>query len=636
MAGLIRLLSPDTIDKISAGEVVEKPASVVKELTENAIDAGADKITVEIKEGGITFIRVTDNGCGIYREDIENAFVRHATSKITSLEDLDDIASLGFRGEALSSISAVSKVSLTTKRKDDLTGINVECNGGELGEIKEVGAPDGTTIIVKDLFYNTPARKKFLRTSMTEGSYISELMEHLAMSHPNVAISFIMNGKNKFFTSGNGDLSEIIYRIYGKETAKNLIPVDKETEGIHISGFLGKTILARSNRSYEIFFVNSRYVRSKIISQALEEGYAGFLMQHKYPFAVLHIDVDGTMIDVNVHPTKMEIRIMDPKPFASFLIETVKEAVGQSVLMPEYIAFEEEERKKDEEKRLVNTTYHAPEPFETRTAQPIETPQEVNAALQADIAPAAFKVIGNPEPKKTQSNIVKNVIKKEDPYVGKAVQMELFNEAMDLAEKPALYENEKPMDSFRIIGQVFATYWIVEYNEKIYFVDQHAAHEKVNYEKWMEKLRNKENPTQQLMPPIVVTLTKKEEITLAKYLDHFTFLGFEIEDSSGSEIAIRGIPLDLYGSDARELFLSVLDELTEFPLKGNPEIVNAKIASMSCKAAIKGNQTISLGEAKTLLRKLFSLQNPYHCPHGRPTMFSMSKYEMEKRFKRVI
>ncbi|HAF27333.1 MAG TPA: DNA mismatch repair endonuclease MutL [Lachnospiraceae bacterium] len=636
MAGLIHLLSADTIDKIAAGEVVEKPASVVKELTENAIDAGADKITVEIKEGGISFIRVTDNGCGIGIEDVNNAFLRHATSKINVLEDLNDIESLGFRGEALSSISAVSRVTLTTKRKDDLSGITVNCEGGELSEIKEVGAPDGTTIIVKDLFYNTPARRKFLRTSMTEGSYISELLEHLAMSHPDIAISFIINGKNKFFTSGNGDLSEIIYRIYGKETVKNLIPVERISEsGIKITGFLGKSVLARSNRSYEVFFVNGRYIRSKVISQSLEEAYQGFLMQHKYPFAVLHFDIPGDLIDINVHPTKMEIRFMDSKPFAAFLIETVSSLLSEGIMIPEYVAFEENEKKEDESNRLVNTSYHAPEPFEKRPAKKIEVPEEVKANLNTAPIVTPYRVIGNPAPKKAPYIPYSNpVIKKDDEVKTKSVQMELFSDALDNAENDEY--TERPEETFNIIGQVFETYWIVEFKDKIYFVDQHAAHEKVNYENWMEKLRNKENPTQMLMPATVITLSPKELQTLLKYEEHFKFLGFEFDNPGGNDIAIRGVPLDLYGTDERDLFLSVLDELTDFPLKGNPEIINTKIASMSCKAAVKGNSRLSVSEAKVLLKKLFSLQNPYHCPHGRPTMFSMSKYEMEKRFKRVI
>lgn len=649
MAGAIHILDSETIDKIAAGEVVEKPASVVKELVENSIDAGADKITVEIKEGGISLIRVTDNGCGIDKEDLEPAFMRHATSKILDIGDLNRLSSLGFRGEALSSISAVAQVEMITKTKDRLMGVKINCNGGTLEAPEEVGAPDGTTIIVRNLFYNTPVRKKFLRTSMTEGSYVAELMQHIAMSHPSVSISYIQNGQTKFFTSGNGDLSEIIYRIYGKDVSDNMIPVEKETEGIRITGFIGKPVLARANRNYETFFINGRYIKSKIISLALEEGYKSFLMQHKYPFAVLHFEISGEEIDVNVHPTKMEVRIMEPQPFCEFVQETIVKCLSNQVLIPEYV----DSRRKDKELPKEEVRELPPEPFETRRREQSEEAgleieketvkekakepvdykipeREIPNTLNEEIS-RGFKILGNPEPKKSASYKPReNVIRQDEAVIGKTAQMEMFTKGLEQTD-------ENRLSQLKIIGQVFGTYWIIEFDDNIYFVDQHAAHEKVYYEKWMKKLEAKESSTQMLMPPLIISLNGREMTVLKKFEDFFVRLGYEIETFGGDEIALRGIPQDLYGVDEKQLFLDALDELVgQMPLKGTPEIILSKLASMSCKAAVKGNQNLSMEEARELLKQLFSLENPYHCPHGRPTMFSMSKYELEKKFKRIL
>lgn len=632
MAGIIHVLDSETIDKIAAGEVVEKPASVVKELVENAIDAGADKIAVEIKEGGISLIRVTDNGCGIAKEDLEPAFMRHATSKITNAEDLNAISSLGFRGEALSSISAVSQVEMITKKREDFLGIKVCCNGGIMGDMEEIGAPDGTTILVRNLFYNTPVRKKFLHTSTTEGSYVFELMQHIALSHPEIAISFIQNGQTRFFTSGNGNLSDVIYRIYGKDVANHIIPVQACQNGIQIQGFIGKTILGRANRNYETFFVNGRYIKSKMISAAVEEGYKTFLMQHKYPFAILHFTLNGEDIDVNVHPTKMEIRIMDPVPFCEFVKETVKNALNETVLIREY---QEENPLKDSETEENSDSQkekeRAPEPFEEkriqRETQPTNLVRET-ADYQMN------KILGNAKqsqtflskPYKTGDNIIKQDTK---PIIKKVEQMELFSTALE-------EDNNNRLTGLKIIGQVFDTYWIVEFEDSIYFVDQHAAHEKVNYESFVDNLKQKKNTTQLLMPPTIVSLSSLEMNAYQNYQSYFSELGFEIEPFGGDELAIRGIPMDLYGNNAKDLFLTVLDELIDTPVRGTPDVILLKIASMSCKASVKGNQQMSYEEAKALLKQLFALDNPYHCPHGRPTMFAMSRQELEKKFKRIV
>ena len=632
MAGIIHVLDSETIDKIAAGEVVEKPASVVKELVENAIDAGADKIAVEIKEGGISLIRVTDNGCGIAKEDLEPAFMRHATSKITNAEDLNAISSLGFRGEALSSISAVSQVEMITKKREDFLGIKVCCNGGIMGDMEEIGAPDGTTILVRNLFYNTPVRKKFLHTSTTEGSYVFELMQHIALSHPEIAISFIQNGQTRFFTSGNGNLSDVIYRIYGKDVANHIIPVQACQNGIQIRGFIGKTILGRANRNYETFFVNGRYIKSKIISAAVEEGYKTFLMQHKYPFAILHFTVNGEDIDVNVHPTKMEIRIMDPVPFCEFVKETVKNALNETVLIREY---QEENPSKDSETEENSDSQkekeRAPEPFEEKRIQKEMQPTNLvreTADYQMN------KILGNAKqsqtflskPYKTGDNIIKQDTK---PIIKKVEQMELFSTALE-------EDNNNRLTGLKIIGQVFDTYWIVEFEDSIYFVDQHAAHEKVNYESFVDNLKQKKNTTQLLMPPTIVSLSSLEMNAYQNYQSYFSELGFEIEPFGGDELSIRGIPMDLYGNNAKDLFLTVLDELIDTPVRGTPDVILLKIASMSCKASVKGNQKMSYEEAKALLKQLFALDNPYHCPHGRPTMFSMSRQELEKKFKRIV
>lgn len=709
MAGIIHVLDSETIDKIAAGEVVEKPSSVVKELVENAIDSGADKIAVEIKEGGISFVRVTDNGCGIAKEDLEPAFLRHATSKIQSAEDLNSISSLGFRGEALSSISAVSQVEMITKKQNNMLGTRVCCNGGVMEAPEDVGAPDGTTVLVRNLFYNTPVRKKFLHSSTTEGSYIFELMQHIALSHPEVSISFIQNGQTRFFTSGNNNLKDVIYRLYGKDTVQQILPVDADRDGIHIHGFIGKPVLGRATRNYETFFVNGRYVKSKVISSAVEEGYKTFLMQHKYPFAILHFTIDGEDIDVNVHPTKMEIRIMNPIPFCAFVKETVASVLNEVSLIRNYTDV-------DSEKDAIKApnVSHAPEPFEknrlkmetqnqapltdseiagvnrnlqknTQNLQDIQstsgiqrTPdiQRIPSVQAGSNTQAMQELQGAPDTQNTQSmqgvqntqsmqplqdmqNIVReqpdyqinkiignsipkqtiitenyktgdNIIKQEQtPVIKKAEQMELFSRALEEAD-------DNTLTGLKIIGQVFETYWIVEFEDNIYFVDQHAAHEKVNYEEFVDKLNKKQNATQMLMPPLVISLSMTEMAIYHKYEDYFVKLGFEIEPFGGDELSMRGIPTDLYGTDAKDLFLTVLDELAEAPVRGTPDVILLKIASMSCKAAVKGNQKISYEEAKVLLKRLFSLENPYHCPHGRPTMFSMSKQEIDKKIKRIV
>lgn len=625
--GEIHILDSVTIDKIAAGEVVERPSSVVKELVENSIDAGADMITVEIKDGGISMIRITDNGSGIEKSEIEKAFMRHATSKITDSSDLAYVTSLGFRGEALSSICAVCQVEMITKTKADFTGLRVCCNGGVMQKPEEIGAPDGTTMIVRNIFYNTPVRQKFLKSKMTEGSYISDLMQHLALSRPDIAFKFIQNGQTKFYTSGNGDVKEIIYRIYGKDTAENIIFMEEETEGIKLLAYLGKPVLNRSTRAFETFFVNGRYIKSNLISTILEEGYKNHLMQHKFPFAVLYFTIDTGKIDVNVHPTKMDIRINEPESFCMTIKDWIKDALLQKELIPE--VKEEVVMKQAEKNQLERElTKYVPEPFEKERVNELkikETPffeeseEEATETIKQDL----HENWNSDSERKSEVSISQE----QELITEKPVQMELsFDKFFDDSVK----------GRYQIIGQIFDTYWMFTYQDKLYIMDQHAAHEKVMYEKFVKQMREHTLETQNLYPPVILSLSGKEQDVFFAYQEQFEEMGFLLEEFGGNEFALRKVPLNLYGYDEKNLFLSVLDSLLESGIKGNNQLILEKIASMSCKAAVKGNQTLSYKEAQTLIETLFTLENPYNCPHGRPTIISMSRYEIEKKFKRIV
>lgn len=655
----IQILDSATIDKIAAGEVVERPSSVVKELVENALDACADAITVEIKEGGITFIRVTDNGSGIDSSQIRNAFMRHATSKIRSAEDLTHVVSLGFRGEALSSICAVAQVELITKTKDNLTGVRYVCEGAVEKECSEIGAPTGTTVLVKNLFFNTPVRRKFLKQPMTEGGYIIDLMEHMALSRPDTAFKLMVNGQVKFHTSGNGSLKEVIYRIYGKETASQLLPFEKETKGIKVEGYLGKPILNRSNRNFENYYINGRYIKSSLIAKALEDGYSNYLMQHKFPFTVLHFTIDTEMVDVNVHPTKMDVRFTGGNYLYDFVASSVAAALQQREMIPEALLSEE----KEEETQKIKV----PEPFEQQRTRQFQVMEEQRyeavrspsrdifireaaeeslkamadntssdddffvqiPARVADSTPTLRTEMpvepaapGTAMPANAEQTEQAPAVKTEPPK-----QLDLFDEKM-------LTKENRPR--YRILGQIFDTYWLIAFTDKLFIVDQHAAHEKVKYERLMKHYHEKDIVTQTLNPPIVVTLSAKEEATFLSCKDVFDGLGFEIEDFGGREYALRGVPVDLYGQEEKTLFLSVLDEMSEGPLHKDLTVVEEKLATMACKSAVKGNHSFSFAEMEALIDELLTLDNPYNCPHGRPTIISMSKYEIEKKFKRIV
>lgn len=770
----IHILNSETIDKIAAGEVVERPGSVVKELVENAIDAGATAVTVEAKDGGIEFIRVTDNGCGMRGDQLRRAFLRHATSKIEDADDLMRVSSLGFRGEALSSIAAVSKVEVITKTPDSITGSRILLEGAKEVSFGEVGAPDGTTFLMRNLFFNTPVRRKFLKQPATEGGYIADLMEHLALSRPDISFKLVLGGQMKFHTSGNGDLREVIYRIYGRDVANALVPVSAQREGIRVEGYLGKPVQVRSNRNFEIYFINGRFIRSNVIARAVEEGYKEYLMQHKFPLCVLHIAMDPGRVDVNVHPTKMDVRFSDAMGFCGYLTEVVRQTLRQREMIPEAsLSSEKELREKRIAERKEREKQSAPEPFEQKRSNAYRVMEEAKYAAgcpkQQDFshnpvwnrvkggnssnAPEPEAVPGIPKSVENKSEENRGITEKLNmgktesvmplpEYAGDAEEAGediFFEETSEITEEPEqaivsepntdsrperaivpepniyaeleqaivpesnIYSEQEAvlvsdsdmlqpprvsgmpskqlhtgqddrmesagtaelssdiaaepymdgeakqlnlfeeriltMDNrsrFRIIGQVFETYWLIEFEDKLLMIDQHAAHEKVNYERLIKQYHEKNVLSQGLMPPVIVTLSGQEEAVLKEHMDTFAALGFEIEAFGGSEYALRSVPVDLYGCNEQEMFLEVLDSLLDGTNFGSLRVIEEKIASMSCKAAVKGNNKLNLAEAEALIDELLTLDNPYNCPHGRPTIITMTKTEMERKFKRIV
>ena len=731
----ITLLDQNTINKIAAGEVIERPASVVKELLENAIDARATAVTVEIKEGGTTFIRVTDNGCGIPREEVPLAFLRHSTSKIKSVEDLFTISSLGFRGEALASIASVCQVELITKTSEALTGSRYSIEGGIERPLEEIGAPEGTTFIARNLFFNTPARRKFLKTPMTEGSHVAELVEKIALSHPEISIRFIQNNQNKLHTSGNHNLKDIIYTVFGREIAANLLAVEAKKQDIAISGFIGKPVIARGNRNYENYFINGRYIRSSIISKAIEEAYKPFMMQHKYPFTMLHFTIEPELLDVNVHPTKMELRFRDGEMVYRMVYDAVSGALAHKELIPEV---ELNKEKAEQEAKEARKHEPSPEPFELRRLEAMSRQQAACAPGSKRLKPAEPSLMrdpdflaenwlkkpagadflhGLPESAAKNEETVQNQAdgarehgqlngmtdRGVQPGEGEAAARDAAAEeaaardaaveeaaardaaAEEAAARDAAVEEAAARDAaaeeaaardaaareaaageaqagaaafsgkpeqldlfdgkllepksrlmHKLIGQVFDTYWLVEFNEQLYIIDQHAAHEKVLYEKTMATLKNREYSSQMLNPPIILTLNMNEEVLLKEHMKYFSDMGFEIEPFGGREYAVRGVPANLLSIAKKDLLIEMIDGLSDDVSTHNPDIIYERVATMSCKAAVKGGSRLSTEEANELIDQLLNLENPYACPHGRPTIISMSRYELEKKFKRIV
>ena len=695
----IQVLDPITIDKIAAGEVIERPASVVKELAENAIDAGATAVTVEIKEGGITFMRIADNGIGIDKEDVRAAFLRHSTSKIRSAEDLAHISSLGFRGEALSSIAAVSQVELLTKTKEAEFGVRYKIAGGKEESLEDAGAPDGTTFLIRQLFYNTPARRKFLKTAMTEASHVGDLVTRLALSHPEVSFRFINNGQVKLHTSGNGNLKDVIYHIYGREIASNLIEVDFERKGIHITGYLGKPLISRGNRNFENYFVDGRYIKSSIISKAIEDGYKDFTMQHKYPFVVLYLDVDTEHVDVNVHPTKMDVRFNNQQEIYNTLFAAVDDGLHERELIPEVtlddikipekpkelknnLPEEPKESKKDLPKK--SETEHTGE-----QSTSLQSPQNEDEKLQyfmnemkkrvysyhealhenkQETTPASSntdacdlqknvpvtysykpqKNMPAPDTYKPQKSVQAQSSYEPQQNVqaqgSQIAEMTNYTARQVPAEKPQQlnFFEEKLLEpqakaEHKIIGQVFDTYWLGEFHDNLYIIDQHAAHERVLYEQTLKGMKTREFTSQLISPPIILNLSMQEAELLRLYMDQFTRIGFEIEEFGQDSYAVRAVPDNLFSIAKKELLMEMIDSLSDEINRNAPSnLIDEKIASMSCKAAVKGNMRLSAAEVDTLITELLSLDNPYHCPHGRPTIIAMSRRELEKKFKRIV
>ena len=661
----IQVLDQITIDKIAAGEVIERPASIVKELVENSIDAKAASVTVEIQDGGISLIRVTDNGSGIEREDIRNAFLRHSTSKIRKVEDLAHIASLGFRGEALSSISAVTRTELITKTKEDTFGTRYVIEGGVEQSLEDAGAPDGTTFLVRQLFYNVPARRKFLKTPMTEAGHVQDLLMRLALSHPEVAFTFINNGQTKMRTSGNGKLKDVIYSIYGREAAANLIELDYSMDGLVMKGYLGKPVITRGNRNFKNYFVNGRYVKNAMLSKAIEDAYKDFLMQHKFPFVVIHFQVDGEKIDVNVHPTKMEMRFQRQQDVYNIVYEGVHRTLLEPELIPQVEAPAPKviSQPKSESPFLLKPKT-APQPMEKKPEEKEEPHDEAyfmkkmkervlsyhqrNSSAEVAKKEQIFRPQAQAERIKDALARAKEVEKQ--PQKQAEEQPELIRETPVYETKPVTEEKAEQLNLFeehllkrekkaeyKLIGQVFETYWLVEFENSLYIIDQHAAHERVLYERTLKEMKNREFTAQYLSPPIILSLSMQEAQVLNENMDRFTRIGFEIEPFGGEEYAVRAIPDNLFGIAKKELLLEMLDDLTDgISTSMTPELIDEKVASMSCKAAVKGNNRLSAQEADALIGELLLLENPYHCPHGRPTIIAMTQRELEKKFKRIV
>ena len=661
----IQVLDQITIDKIAAGEVIERPASIVKELVENSIDAKAASVTVEIQDGGISLIRVTDDGSGIMKEDIRNAFLRHSTSKIRKVEDLAHIASLGFRGEALSSISAVTRTELITKTKEDTFGTRYVIEGGVEQSLEDAGAPDGTTFLVRQLFYNVPARRKFLKTPMTEAGHVQDLLMRLALSHPEVAFTFINNGQTKMRTSGNGKLKDVIYSIYGREAAANLIELDYSMDGLVMKGYLGKPVITRGNRNFENYFVNGRYVKNAMLSKAIEDAYKDFLMQHKFPFVVIHFQVDGEKIDVNVHPTKMEMRFQRQQDVYNIVYEGVHRTLLEPELIPQVEAPAPKviSQPKSESPFLLKPKT-APQPMEKKPEEKEEPHDEAyfmkkmkervlsyhqrNSSAEVAKKEQIFRPQAQAERIKDALARAKEVEKQ--PQKQAEEQPELIRETPVYETKPVTEEKAEQLNLFeehllkrekkaeyKLIGQVFETYWLVEFENSLYIIDQHAAHERVLYERTLKEMKNREFTAQYLSPPIILSLSMQEAQVLNENMDRFTRIGFEIEPFGGEEYAVRAIPDNLFGIAKKELLLEMLDDLADgISTSMTPELIDEKVASMSCKAAVKGNNRLSAQEADALIGELLLLENPYHCPHGRPTIIAMTQRELEKKFKRIV
>ena len=682
----IHVLNQDTINKIAAGEVIERPMAVVKELTENAIDAGAGAITVEVKDGGKALIRMTDNGVGMNEEDVRLAFTPHATSKIDDAEDLLRVSTLGFRGEALASISSVSQLEMVTKTRNELMGCRYEADGGKERTLEAVGCPDGTTILVRNLFFNTPARLKFLKSSPTEAGYINTLIERLALSHPDISFRFINQNQTKLHTSGNGNLKDVIYHIYGKDITSNLLEVDASEVSCQVKGFIGKPIISRGNRNYMNYFINGRYIKNSTIHKAIEDAYQPYTMQHRYPFIVLHFTVAPELVGINVHPQKMEIRFSDAQGIYQSVYHAISEALKHREFIPEVSLASPASQPVPKKGQATAKPVREPEMFEKKRMQSVQILEEIkkqdeilkqqgimreSAVYGKQDRADASKImddVSDMESTKAAGNAVPNIRQTEEagstaPNIGQTEeagstapnigQVEIVENIVQNTEhtKEVKYNVHNPVqESFfdkgilseqaqkevKIIGQVFDTYWILQYDNAMYMVDQHAAHEKVLYERFMKQFSEKKPMVQLLQPPVVLTLTMQEEQAVKEHMSVFEELGYQIEPFGGREYVVNGVPAHLPQIGNEELLKEVIDAMVDEHSRPTPDILKDKIASMSCKAAVKGNNRLPREQMEELLRELMTLENPYHCPHGRPTMIKMTKTELDKKFKRIV
>lgn len=669
----IHVLNQDTINKIAAGEVIERPMAVVKELTENAIDADANAITVEVKDGGKALIRMTDNGVGMNEEDVRLAFTPHATSKIDDAEDLLRVSTLGFRGEALASISSVSQLEMVTKTRNELMGCRYEADGGKERTLEAVGCPDGTTILVRNLFFNTPARLKFLKSSPTEAGYINTLIERLALSHPDISFRFINQNQTKLHTSGNGNLKDVIYHIYGKDITSNLLEVDASEVSCQVKGFIGKPIISRGNRNYMNYFINGRYIKSSTIHKAIEDAYQPYTMQHRYPFTVLHFTVAPELVDINVHPQKMEIRFSDAQGIYQSVYHAISEALKHREFIPEVSLAAPAPKAVPKKGQNTAKPVREPEMFEKKRMQSVQILEEIKKQderliqqgmmqetavygkrddteaskgmdASSDMEPikAAPNTVPNMEQMKAAGNTVRNLEQTEN-VTNTVPHIERTNEVRYNVHDPVQESffdkgilSEQAQKEVKIIGQVFDTYWILQYDNAMYMVDQHAAHEKVLYERFMKQFSEKKPMVQLLQPPVVLTLTMQEEQAVKEHMSVFEKLGYQIEPFGGREYVVNGVPAHLPQIGNEELLKEVIDAMVDEHSRPTPDILKDKIASMSCKAAVKGNNRLPREQMEELLRELMTLENPYHCPHGRPTMIKMTKTELDKKFKRIV
>lgn len=717
---MIKVLDQNTINKIAAGEVIEKPSSVIKELVENSIDSGATAVTVEVKGGGLSFLRVTDNGAGIKKDEVKLAFLRHATSKLVTVEDLLSISSLGFRGEALASIAAVAQVEMITKTADDVTGLRYQIHGGKEISSEEIGAPGGTTIIVRNLFYNTPARKKFMKTDATETSYIYDLMCRICMSHPEISFKFIANGTDKLFTSGNGKLRDIIYHIYGRDITSNLLEINAENDYMKISGYIARPCISRGNRSFEGYYVNHRYIKSAVLTKAIEDAFRTFVMIHKFPFTEINFQVRPDLLDVNVHPTKMELKFANSQDIYSFTYNAIRETLLFKELIPDVAPGKDpkpetfkqrdvgnapeafENKRREAIVRAEERTVPQSQPEQLRPAEPQSQPEQLRSA-ETQTSPQQLcpiepqtssqpvrpvieiidetsssnnkesDVIDNNQTEKPAGNYIyadrnndlereivqnRNVVNESPAYTAPAPARPSVTAAtpdstvsaasdaayIEEAEKKYVQQDmfqekfltKEARAKHRLIGQLFKTYWLIEYDGKFFIMDQHAAHEKVKYEELMENYKNKKIYSQYLMPPAVVTLSAAEIEFLHENMDMFEALGYQIENFGGREFKLNAVPDNLFGLDGRELFIDFIADASSSAKKVTIDTFIHKLSTMACKAAIKGNTEISFKEADALIDQLLKLENPYTCPHGRPTVISMTEAEIEKKFKRIV